>query len=225
MRFLAPVLITKVRDQFVALLREAVNASNQLNLSRKASLCDLLCIDNFAHSNREMRCTRGLQANQALQKLQLRGVQLTKTQMERLASSAMARFLYKAPSPCFMRSNAVDAQSLNAQVSSFPKSWATCATRAQACGRENSSLVLNGFGRAVTGQGFRNFVLSARRGYLLGRSSRGIVSARASGIPGKGKNGFDGESPDASFFGKAIFMDGPLFYSLLDTFLTCSGKA
>jgi hypothetical protein len=183
----------------VAVLRKAGNATSQCDLSRKAvSQCDLASVGKFARSNREMRCMRGLQANQTL-----RGVQLSKTQMERLASLAMARFLYKGPGPCVTRSSAVDAQSRNAQASILPQSYAACA---QPCGRENL-LVLNGFGRAVAGrgQGFRNFMLSAQRGYLLGRSSRGIVSVRGSGAQGEGNNGFDRDSRDASFFGKSLF--------------------
>lgn len=196
MRFLAPVLVTKVRDQLVAVLRKAGNATSQCDLIRKAvSQCDLARVGKFARSNREMRCMRGLQANQTL-----RGVQLSKTQMARLASLAMARFLYD---PCVTRSSAVDAQSRNALASILPQSYAACA---QPCGRENL-LVLNGFGRAVAGrgQGFRNFMLSAQRGYLLGRSSRGIISVRGSGAQGEGNNGFDRDSCDASFFGKSLF--------------------
>jgi hypothetical protein len=163
----------------VAVLRKAGNATSQCDLSRKAvSQCDLASVGKFARSNREMRCMRGLQANQTL-----RGVQLSKTQMERLASLAMARFLYKGPGPCVTRSSAVDAQSRNAQASILPQSYAACA---QPCGREN-------------------FMLSAQRGYLLGRSSRGIVSVRGSGAQGEGNNGFDRDSRDASFFGKSLF--------------------
>lgn len=150
-----------------------------------------------------MRCTRGLQANQALQNLQLKGVQLSKTQMERLASSAMVQFLYKEPGPSFPRSSAMDAQSVNAHSSilPLPKPF---ATRAQPCGKANASPVGNGFGRAVMGggQGFHNFMLSARRGYLIGRSFQGI--ANVSGVHGDGCNGSDRESPDSSFFGKTI---------------------
>jgi hypothetical protein len=127
-----------------------------------------LCIGRVVH--REMRCLRGLQANQALQSLQLKGIQL---QMERLASSAMARFLYKGPG----RSSAMDAQ----QSSILPQP-------------ANSSPVSRA---AVSrGQGFCNFM---RRGYLSGRSSLRIVSV--SGAQGEGCNGSDRESSDSSFFG------------------------
>lgn len=185
----------------LTLLREAGNAASQFDLSRKASQCGLRSVGKVALSNIEMRCARGLHANQALQKMQLQGVQLSKTQMERLASSAMARFLYKGPVPC----NAVGAQLLDAQSSVLPQ-LSSCGARirAQPCGTENSSLLLSGFGWAVTGR-VRSFMLSARRGYLLGRSSRGIVSVRGSAVRGGGNTGFDGDSPDASFFGKAMF--------------------
>jgi len=188
MNFHAPVLITTVRDQFLTALLRTGNATSQFELSRKATL---LCVGRFA---REMRCTRGLQANQALQNLQLKGVQLSKMQMERLASSAMARFLYKGPGPCLTRSNPTDAQSLIAQSSILPKSY---ATRAQARGLGNSSPVSNGFG-VGRGQGFRNFM----RGYVIGRRSHGLVSVN--GVYGEGNNGSDRESPDSSFFGKPI---------------------
>lgn len=165
-----------------------------------------------------MRFTRGLQANQALQNLQLKGVQLSKTQMERLASSAMARFLYNGPSPCFTRSNPMDAQSLSAQSAILPKSY---ATRAQPRGVENSAPVANAFGGAVMGcdQGFRNFMLCARRGYLIGRSSQGIASV--SGVHGEGSNGSDRESLDSSFFGKAIFWIYLVSQSVAHFFYVC----
>lgn len=125
---------------------------------------------------------------QALCNLQLKGVQLSKTQMERLvASSAMARFLYKGPAtPCFARNSALDA--------ALPKSRAQPAS---------FSPVLNGVSAVLgRGQGFHNFMFCARRGYMNGRSYQGILSV--SGVHGDGSNGSDRESPDSSFFGKAI---------------------
>jgi len=192
MHFHAPVLITNVRDRFWTSLLMTGNATSQFELSRTATR---FCIGRFA---REMRCTRGLQANHALHNLQLKGVQLSKTQMERLASSAMARFLYKGPGPCFTRGKANEAQSLITQSSVLSKSY---ITRTHPRGIENSSPVSDGFG-VGRGQGFRHFMLSARRGCLIGRSCQGMVSV--SGVYGDGSKGPDRDSPDSSFFGKAI---------------------
>lgn len=145
----------------------------------------------FRFVHREMR------GFQALHNLQLKGVQLSKTQMERLvASSAMARFLYKGPAPRF---------TVDAQFAILPKSRAQPAS---------VSPVLNGVSAVLSrGQGFHNFMFSSRRGYLNGRSYQGIISV--SGIRGEGSNGSDRESPDSSFFGIAIFWNFTAYVLIL----------